>query len=156
MRLMCFLFLLFTANSFALEKTNVTANWAEQYIKQNHPSLMVDSQFDHVLSVYYFGQYGNRSLLGLERVRGENYEQFFTILVFEDSHLLGYYENVLSFPSTINEQGEVGFPYGISGEIKEIGESMNLNAAEFGDLCQTQAHVTQCFTWQAVAYKNLK
>src|SRR5690554_7606061 len=67
MRLMYFLFLLFTANSFALEKTNVTANWAEQYIKQNHPSLMVDSQFDHVLSVYYFGQYGNRSLLGLER-----------------------------------------------------------------------------------------
>src|SRR5690554_7456239 len=46
-------------------------------------------------------------------------EQFFTILVFENKRLLGYYENILSFPSTISKDGVVGFPFGISGNIKE-------------------------------------
>ncbi len=156
MRLLSLLLLLCAAVSLAAEKTNLTADWAEQHIKQNHPSLVFGSESDHVMSVYYFGKYENRSLMGLERVRGENYEQYFTVLIFENNLLLGFYENILSFPSTISEQGEVGFPYGISAEIKTSAKPLNLSAIEFGDLCQTQAHVRQCFTWQPATYKNLK
>lgn len=150
----CILFL--SASVWAAEKTHLTADWAEHYIKQQHPSLLHGSESDHVISVYYFGQFNNRSLMGLERVRGEQYEQFFTILVFENDYLLGFYKNALSFPSSINAQGEVGFPYGIEGKVKTSGVPLNLAVKEFGDLCQTQAQITQCFSWQSVPYKKSK
>lgn len=157
MRLMCFLLLLcLTEMSAALENTNLTADWAEQYIKQNHPSLLHDSESDHVMSVYYFGRFNNRSLMGLERVKGEGYEQYFTLLIFEKEYLLGYYENILSFPYSINKQGEVSFPYGINAELKANGKALMMNAKEFGELCQTQAQLTQCFIWHPITYKNLK
>lgn len=156
MRLMFFLLLLGAGMVSASEKEILTATWAEQYIKQNHPSLMLGSESDHVMSVYYFGRFNNRSLMGLERVRGENYEQFFTLLIFEDDHLLGFYKNVLSFPSTLNKEGEVNFPYGISGNLKTSGNLLTIGAKEFGDLCQTQAQITQCYAWQPATYKSLK
>lgn len=150
MRLMCFLLCLATASSIAIasEEAHLTADWAEQYIKQNEPSLLQGSETDHVMSVYYFGRFQQRSLMGLERVKGENYEQFFTILIFEKDYLLGYYENILSFPSTITAQGEVNFPYGISGTVNHSDQLLKLNDTAFGDLCQTQAQTTECFKWQ--------
>lgn|SRR5690554_131685 len=156
MRLMCFLLLLSSVVSTVFAETKLTADWAEQYIKENQPNLMLGSESDHVVSVYYFGKFRNRSLLGLERVRGEGYEQFFTLLIFENKSLLGFYENVLSFPSAISAKGEVAFPFGISGQIKASGKPLMLDARAFADLCQTQSRITQCFAWQPTAYKNLK
>lgn len=148
MRLICLLLLLISNASSATDEALLTADWAEQYIKQNEPALLQGSKTDHVMSVYYFGQFEQRSLMGLERVKGEDYEQFFTILIFENDYLLGFYENVLSFPSAISEQGEISFPYGISGKIKANKQPLKLNDKTFKDLCQTQAQETQCFPWQ--------
>ena len=156
MRLFCLLFVILTAASPALADGELTANWAENYIKQNHPNLMLGSESDHVMSVYYFGKHKNRRLMGLERVRGDDYEQFFTILVFENKRLLGYYENILSFPSTISKDGVVGFPFGISGNIKETRQPLKLGSNVFGDLCQTQSQITKCYSWQPANYKSLK
>jgi len=48
--------------------------------------------------------------MGMERVKGDEYEPRNTILVFKDSVLQGYYENLMVFPAGVNPQGEVFFP----------------------------------------------
>ena len=127
----------------------LTAEWAEQYLKTHDSHLLDDSEHDHVMSLYYFGHYKNRSLMGLERVRGDDYEQFFTLLVFEEKTLLGYYAEVLSFPATISPEGELNFPLGIRGYL-EASQSplyLGLAADKFTTLCLQQKDIRQCYPW---------
>lgn len=128
----------------------VSPVWAEQYLRQHHPHLLQDSEQDHVLSLYYFGRYGTLNLLGMERVKGEHYEQFFTLLLFSGQTLLGYYPDVLSFPSAVTEQGEVRFPVGIQAHLQGSGQSLSLPALlqQPQPLCQGLGALQRCVVWQ--------
>lgn len=48
--------------------------------------------------------------MGMERIKGNEYEPHNTILVFKDSVLQGYYEELMVFPAGVNEAGEIFFP----------------------------------------------
>lgn len=127
----------------------LTAVWAEQYLKSHHAALLEGSERDHVMSLYYFGQHGSRSLMGLERVRGDDYEQHFSLLIFEGKVLIGYYQDVLSFPSLINEKGEVSFPLGVRSAYQQSGQPLSLaGASQRNDaLCQKQEEISACFVY---------
>lgn len=128
----------------------VTPVWAEQYLQQQHPYLLEDSDNDHVMSMYYFGRIGARTLLGMERVRGENYEQFYTLLLFEQRQLLGYFPQVMTFPSALHENGEVVFPLGVEahGEFSNGPWNISLDPLSFEPLCQGLGKLMQCVPWQ--------
>ncbi len=128
------------------------ATWAEQYLKNHHSHLLDGSDKDHVMSVYFFGRVNNYSLMGLERVQGDDYEQHFTLLFFEDKNLVGYYQNVLSFPSLISAQGEVSFPLGIKTYYQKSHRPLSIAPSQQPEaLCQEQGENSQCFP-----YHNLK
>lgn len=131
----------------------VTPAWAEQFLKDEYPALLDDSDNDHVMSVYYFGRYANRTLMGLERVRGDNYEQFFTLLVFEGRHLLGYYPHVMTFPSAILPTGEVQFPLGVAahGQLSDGPWTLAAPVKHFEPLCQGLGALMQCIPWRSPA-----
>ena len=125
--------------------------WAEHYLQQQHPYLLDDSDNDHVMSMYYFGRIGSRTLLGMERVRGENYEQFYTLLLFEQRQLLGYFPQVMTFPSALKDNGEVVFfPLGVAahGEISNGPWNISLDPLSFEPLCQGLGQLMQCIPWQ--------
>ncbi|QQD21573.1 hypothetical protein GJQ55_07060 [Venatoribacter cucullus] len=128
----------------------VTPVWAEQYLQQQHSYLLADSENDHVLSMYYFGRIGARTLLGMERVRGENYEQFYTLLVFEQRQLLGYFPQVMTFPSALQGDGEVVFPLGVAahGEFSNGAWNISADPNTFEPLCQGLGERMQCVPWQ--------
>lgn len=127
--------------------------WAEQYLRDQYPAVLENSDQDHVISVYYFGRIGSRNLLGLERVRGDNYEQFFTLLIFEDQNLIGYYPHVLSFPSLLTATGTVQFPLGVEAYGEHSGKPLRINAAlsEFENLCQGLGELKSCSPWRMPA-----
>lgn len=128
------------------------ASWAEEYLKSHHSHLLDGSDKDHVMSVYFFGRINNYSLMGLERVQGDDYEQHFTLLIFEDKNLIGYYQNVLSFPSLISPQGEVSFPLGIKTYYQKSRRPLTIAPSQQPEaLCQEQGENSQCFP-----YHNLK
>ena len=134
----------------------VTPEWAERYLYSRNSALLDDSFNDHVMSFYYFGRVAQRTLIGLERVRGDDYEQFFSLLVFEDTHLLGYYRNVLSFPSGVSDSGDVQFPRGVNAHLQGSDALLNIALPAFSALCQrqrgsqTQALAELCVPWTAV------
>ncbi len=88
----------------------ITPQWTERYLFKHHPILLKNSHTDHVLAFYYFGRYKGFTIMGMERVKGDEYEPRNTILVFKDSMLQGYYENLMVFPAGVNSQGEIFFP----------------------------------------------
>ena len=92
-----------------LEETH-TPQWVERYILQHHPSLLENSESDHVLAFYYFGHYENFTVFGMERVKGDDYESHNTVLIFENAMLQGYYQRLTVFPAGVNAQGEIFFP----------------------------------------------
>lgn len=92
----------------------VTPQWAEHYLQQQHPELLLDQQADHVVSYYFFGRWQDVSLIGLERVRGEQYRQYLTLLLFRQHDLFAYYANVATFPRQLSLAGEVQFPDGVT------------------------------------------
>tara|TARA_R110001583_G_scaffold172585_1_gene326334 strand:- start:32 stop:511 length:480 start_codon:yes stop_codon:yes gene_type:complete len=84
--------------------------WAERYLHKHMPILLKNSHTDHVIAFYYFGRYQDFTIMGMERVKGDNYEPSNTILIFKNSILQGYYEEALVFPAGVSDQGQVFFP----------------------------------------------
>ncbi|WP_430462615.1 hypothetical protein ACQUQU_07465 [Thalassolituus sp. LLYu03] len=133
----------------------VTPQWTEQYLKRSHSALLVDSDDDHVMSYYFFGTERDVTLMGLERVRGEDYEQFFSLMLFSGQRLLGYYQNVLSFPSGVEADGTVQFPRGVRswmGKDEAEGKAgrFNILNAPAQALCQEVGPQVRCADWVPV------
>jgi hypothetical protein len=88
----------------------LSPQWTERYLFKHMPSLVKNSHTDHVLAFYYFGSFQDFTIMGMERVKGDDYEPHHTVLIFKDSILQGYYEELLVFPGGVSEQGQVFFP----------------------------------------------
>lgn len=99
-----------TASQAVLKKAEHTPQWAEQYIHQHNSYLLDNSQADHVLAFYYFGSFQGFTIFGMERVKGDDYESHNTVLVFEDTVLKGYYQELTVFPAGVSAEGIVFFP----------------------------------------------
>jgi hypothetical protein len=97
-------------SQFAQAEITLSPQWTERYLFKNHPILLKDSHADHVLAFYYFGSFKNFTIMGMERVKGDDYEPHNTVLVFKDSILQGYYEDLAVFPAGVSKQGQVYFP----------------------------------------------
>ncbi len=121
----------------------VTPQWAEQYLSMNYPDLLASSHQDHVVSYYYFGQWQQFTLIGLERVRGSDYRQQLTLLVFKQQSLLGYFADVASFPSKLTDGGELVFPPGL--EPEQIVRLTDLPQ----QICLPR--LSHCASWHAAA-----
>ncbi|MBQ0732665.1 MAG: hypothetical protein KBT75_18320, partial [Oleispira antarctica] len=80
------------------------------YLFKNTPKLLKNSYTDHVLAFYYFGSFQDFTIMGMERVKGDDYEPHHTLFIFKDSVLQGYYEELLVFPAGVSKQGQVFFP----------------------------------------------
>ncbi|WP_419810462.1 hypothetical protein [Bacterioplanoides sp.] len=130
------------------QPTWVSPQAAEIYLYKTRSSLMQGSHNDHVVSLYFFGEYQNRTLIGLERVKGENYQQFFSLLVFEKKDLLGYYQYVPSFPAAVETSGRVVFPKRFRPELANKNEIFSLAKNDFPPLCFP--YQSACAQWQAV------
>lgn len=124
----------------------VSAKQAEQWLLTQQHRLLKGSEFDHVVSYYYFGHYKQRTLIGLERVRGEDYQSHFSLLIFEQGELLGFYQSVKSLPASLNEDGTVQFPPRFA-LAKSQGE-LNLGRAESDFTALCLADFVPCSTWQ--------
>lgn len=103
-----------------------TPQWVERYILEHYPILLENSQNDHVLAFYYFGSYQNFTIFGMERVKGSDYLSHNTVLIFSDSKLKGFYEELTVFPAGVTDEGEVFFPPNYQA-VKNI----NLEAGDY-------------------------
>ena len=116
MKFVAFFVLVLTASTFSVfagyseQSSPIKPKWAERYIIQYYPKLLTDTESDHVLAFYYFGRWKNFSIMGMERIRGEDYEHYNTVLVFESETLIGIYPEVPVFPFSVSEAGIVTFP----------------------------------------------
>ena len=128
------------------QPTWVSPQAAEIYLHKHRSPLMQGSHDDHVVSLYFFGEYQDRTLIGLERVKGADYEQFFSLLVFEKKELLGYYQYVPSFPSEVKNSGLVVFPKRFRPESANQNEIFSLANNQFPPLCFASSDV--CIEWQ--------
>jgi len=72
----------------------MNAKQAHQLIREQKPELLGDGS--QLVSLYYFGQNQDTSVVGLERV-GEDYLPIRWLLVFSGDALLGWYFPVMSF-----------------------------------------------------------
>ena len=136
----------FAADERAAAPRWMTPQAAEIYLDHSQSPLMADSHNDHVVSLYFFGEYQDRTLIGLERVKGDDYEQFFSLLVFEKKQLLGYYQNVASFPSQVQSDGRVIFPKRFRPQPRQPGEFFSLAGPSFPALCFSASDT--CVSWQ--------
>lgn len=100
--------LVMSANSAA--EIKLSPQWTERYLFKNMPSLLKNSHTDHVLAFYYFGSFDDFTVMGMERVKGDDYESHHTVFIFKNSVLQGYYAELKVFPAGVSEQGEVFFP----------------------------------------------
>jgi hypothetical protein len=91
-------------------QVKLTPKWTERYLFKNTPELVKNTHLDHVLSFYYFGSYKDFTIMGMERVKGDDYHQHNTVLIFKNSELKGYYEELQMFPSSVNKEGVIEFP----------------------------------------------
>jgi len=117
----------------------VTPQQAEQYLEEIRSPLIHNSDGDHVNSYYYFGIRNQRTLIGLERVKGDDYSQYFSLLIFDGKELLGYYRNIASLPLFIEENGQLLFPRGI-----ELNEEIFIDQDTFPPLCLNSE---PCVAW---------
>ncbi len=120
----------------------VTPEWTEAFLVRTHSPLLDDHVNDKVMSFYFFGRHGERTLIGLERVRGEAYHQYLTLLVFENQTLLGFYRHIHSFPTEIMPSGDVRFPRDYN--TKPV---FNMMSDAFPTLCQGE--FMPCIPWMA-------
>ncbi len=128
----------------------VTPQWVEQYLHDSESELLRGSEDDHVLSLYYFGSAGGVSLMGLERVRGDDYAQYFTLMLFRERQLLGYYRDVLSFPAAVSTDGRVTFPRGITTAPLADGSAFSIAGNVRSPLCQTSGASRRCVPFTPV------
>ena len=99
-------------NTISPQEFEMTAQLAHQLIGEQQADLLGDGT--QLVSLYYFGQNNNTSVVGLERV-GDDYLPIRWLLVFEEERLLGWYYPVGEFPARFNE-GHLTFPKGTSDE----------------------------------------
>lgn len=97
-----------SANSYA--EIKLSPQWTERYLFKNIPALLKNSHNDHVLAFYYFGSFEDFTIMGMERVMGDDYEPHHTVLIFKDSVLQGYYPELMVFPAGVSALGQVFFP----------------------------------------------
>lgn len=90
----------------------MTAQKAHELIRQQQPQLLGDGT--QLVSLYYFGQNGDTSVVGLERV-GDDYLPIRWLLVFKHESLLGWYYPSVEFPAKFSE-GHLTFPRGSAEE----------------------------------------
>lgn len=67
--------------------------------------------------------------MGMERVKGENYHQHNTVLIFKNSELKGYYEELQSFPLMVTKDGVVEFP-----ENNKIEKNIDLKKGDYPEI----------------------
>ena len=113
----------------AAAKIKLTPKWTERYLFKHNPELVKNTHLDQVLSFYYFGSFQDFTIMGMERVKGEDYHQYNTVLVFKNSVLQGYYEELAVFPSGVSEQGIVEFPAN-----NNVIENTNLSLGYYPDI----------------------
>jgi hypothetical protein len=94
------------AGSVNLQAMN--AKQAHQLIREQKPELLGDGS--QLVSLYYFGQNQDTSVVGLERV-GEDYLPIRWLLVFSGDALLGWYYPSDEFPASFKD-GHLTFPQG--------------------------------------------
>jgi len=94
----------------ALAEIELSPQWTERYLFKHYPHFLKNSHTDHVLAFYYFGSWQDYTVMGMERVKGDDYTPYYTVLIFKDSKLQGFYKHVPVFPSGINDKGEIFFP----------------------------------------------
>lgn len=114
----------------------LSPQWTERYLFKHKPSLLKNSHTDHVLAFYYFGSFQDYTIMGMERVKGDEYEPHNTVLIFKDSVLQGYYEELAVFPAGVSDSGEVYFPVN-----RDVLENIQLKDAHYPDVifkAQTQ------------------
>lgn len=97
-----------SVNSYA--EIKLSPQWTERYLFKHIPKLLKNSHTDHVLAFYYFGSFGDFTIMGMERVMGDDYEPHHTVLIFKDSVLQGYYPELMVFPAGVSALGQVFFP----------------------------------------------
>jgi hypothetical protein len=126
----------------------VTPQWAERHLYAIRSPLMKGSHTDHVVSLYFFGEYQDRTLVGLERVKGDDYQQYFSLLLFEKQKLVGYYQNVASFPSGVDDKGVVIFPELYTPQPQKSGQIFSIATDDFYPLCLGKE--ASCVEWVTV------
>ena len=97
-----------SVNSYA--EIKLSPQWTERYLFKHIPKLLKNSHTDHVLAFYYFGSFEDYTIMGMERVMGDDYEPHHTVLIFKDSVLQGYYPDLMVFPAGVSLQGQIFFP----------------------------------------------
>jgi hypothetical protein len=107
--LVCLLFGFFISTS-CLGDIKLSPQWTERYLFKHHPSLLKNSHKDHVLAFYYFGGFQDYTVMGMERVMGDDYLPHHTVLIFKDSVLQGYYPELVVFPAGVSARGLIFFP----------------------------------------------
>ncbi|MEK9712138.1 MAG: hypothetical protein VW258_06205, partial [Thalassolituus sp.] len=123
------------------ESGGVTPQQAEEYLETRKSPLISNNDADQVNSYYYFGVFDGRTLIGLERVRADDYSQHFSLLVFEGHELLGYYQGIASLPLFIESDGQLSFPRG-----SELLGQIYIQQEEFPQLCLKGR---ACIDWQS-------
>jgi len=118
---------------------NVTPQDAERILIEEQSVLLQGRETDHVNSYYYFGNIGYRTLIGLERVRGDDYSQHYSLMVFENDILLGYYPDIATMPLMLTDSGVLEFPVGF-----EASEIILVQQNEFPPLC---LGTVRCVDW---------
>lgn len=88
----------------------LSPQWAERYLFKNMPNLLENSYADHVIAFYYFGSHQDFTVMGMERIKGNDYEPSNTLLIFKNYILQGYYEKLWVFPAGVSDQGKIFFP----------------------------------------------
>lgn len=120
----------------------VTPQWTESFLEKTDSALLMGADGDHVNSYYYFGTHGQRTLIGLERVKGSNFQQYFSLLVFDHQTLLGYYQYIPNLPFFVTETGRLSFPRGY-----ELEEVILIQQQNFPPLCLADY---DCVNWVSV------
>lgn len=101
-RMLCFYLML----SIAHLSHGLNAEQANQQIQLQYPQLLGDGS--QLVSLYYFGESENVSVVGLERV-GDDYLPIRWLLVFQGDNLLGWYYPCTEFPQRFID-GQLIFP----------------------------------------------
>ena len=88
----------------APDSFNITPQWAEKYVKSHQPLLLKGGDKDEVRSFFYFGRsLSGITVVGMERIRGDNYEAYRWLLLFKQKKMLGWYQDLPDFPLTMRE-----------------------------------------------------
>jgi hypothetical protein len=121
--------LMLLLSNASLAEIKLSPQWTERYLFKHHPALVKNSHTDHVIAFYYFGSFQDYTIMGMERIKGDEYEPHNTLLIFKDSILQGYYEELLVFPAGVSEAGQIYFPTN-----RDVLTNVNLKNPSYPDI----------------------